>query len=194
MLTASSDRCGLSYQRIVETISDVSPIENKTAVPTKQPSLKRQREIDSESDDEPRHFRRVRMRCHQRARKQGCQSKAEYKAPSEYEMGTIRCVCGAHDNLGLLEDDSEDAQPVRMANTWLIQCVNCKFWQHRSCVGAANGNDPCGGYYYCSSCPLPFSGNDMLTIKKWEAYSVQRLHEIRRKGLENRKGVTQGGG
>ena len=66
MLIARSNGCGLWYQRIAETAVDVLP----NPPPGKTACLKRQREVDSEDDDdEPRQFRRVRIRCRQPARK-----------------------------------------------------------------------------------------------------------------------------
>lgn len=73
MLTVSSNGCGLLYQRIVETAADVTPIVPKNAAPIKRPSLKRRRIEDSDTDDEPGQFRRVRMRCRRGARKQNSQ-------------------------------------------------------------------------------------------------------------------------
>ena len=145
ILTAISNRCGLSYQRIVETIADASSFGQKTAIASEQPILKREQEVDSENDDEPRHFRRVRMRCRQRARNQDGQDEAESEALSDCGEGTIRCVCGAQNNY------SDHSLPASIASTLLIQCVGCNVWQHRSCVGTANRNDPPGGYY-CEQC------------------------------------------
>ena len=130
---------------------DVSPVVEKTAASSKRSSLKRQREADSESDDEPRQFRRVHIRCRQRAKKWGSQDGAGFETLSKSGTRTIRCICGERDDLGLLENASDHAPPTRTAETWLIQCVNCKVWQHRSCVGTANGNDPSGGWY-CEQC------------------------------------------
>ncbi len=150
MLTASSNGCGLWYQRVWETAVDLSPVVEKIVVPSKRPSAKRRREADLESDDEPRHFRRVRIRCRQRAREEGRQDGAEFDTLSIPGGGTIRCVCGAQDDLGQLEDNPNSAPSARTARTWLIQCVDCRDWQHRSCVGTANGNDPPA--YYCERC------------------------------------------
>lgn len=130
---------------------DVSPVVEKTAASSKRPSVKRQGEADSESDDEPRQFRRVHIRCRQQAKKEGSQEKADFDTLSKSETRTIRCVCGERDELGLLENASDHAPSARTAEMWLIQCVDCKFWQHRSCVGTANGNDPLGGWY-CEQC------------------------------------------
>lgn len=149
MLTASSKGCGLSYQRIVDTIiADVAPSIKMPALPSELPCPKRQREADSESDDEPRQFRRVRIRCLRRAEKQGCQDEAKFENLSEPGWETVRCICGTQSNLRLPEYTSHGARPTRM---WLIQCVDCKVLQHRSCVGTANGYDPPGGYY-CGEC------------------------------------------
>lgn len=145
ILTAISNRCGLSYQRIVETIADASPFGQRTAIAPKEPILKRKREVDSENDDEPRHFRRVRMKCRQRARNQNGQGEAESKTLSVSGEGTIRCVCGAQD------DYADHSLSASTASIWLIQCLDCNAWQHRSCVGTANGNDPPSGYY-CEQC------------------------------------------
>ena len=146
ILTASSSSCGLSYQRIVETITDGSPVVPKTAITPKQPILKRQQEVDSENDDEPKHFRRVRMKCRQRARNRDGQDEKESKALSDLGEETIRCICGAQD------DYSNHLLSASIPSLWLIQCIDCKVWQHRSCVGTANGNDPSSGYY-CERCP-----------------------------------------
>ena len=149
MLTASSGGCGVSYQRIVETIADVPSVVENTSVPLKRPCSEGQRETDlesvddHESVDEPRQFRRVRIRCREGARNDGCQD--------ETKSGTIRCICGAQESLGLPEYISDDARSSRKAIIWLIQCVGCNVWQHRSCVETANGNDPPGGYY-CGQC------------------------------------------
>ena len=143
MLIASSNRCGLSYQRIVETIGyDASPAVPKTAITSKHPTVKRKREVGSESDDEPRHFRRVRMKCRQQARKEDCQDEAECEALSEFGERTVRCICGAQHYV---------RENIASTRTWLIQCIRCKNWEHRSCVGTANGNDPPNGYY-CEEC------------------------------------------
>ena len=147
MLIASSNRCGLSYQRVVETIADTSVVQ-KPAVPFKRASSKRKQGTGSGSDDEPRHFRRVRMKCRQRARNQDRQDEAGSEALSD--LG-IRCICGAKDTVRLLGDYSDPSLSVSMASTWLIQCIDCKVWQHRSCVGTANGNDPPSGYH-CEQC------------------------------------------
>ena len=135
ILTASSNGCGLWYQRIVEIMPDVSPVVEKTAASSKRSSLKRQREADSESDDEPRQFRRVHIRCRQRAKKGGSQDGAGFETLSKSGTRTIRCICGERVDLGLLENGSDHAPSPKTAGTWLIQCVNCKAWQHRSCVG-----------------------------------------------------------
>ena len=131
---------------------DVFPVVEKSAAPSKRPSVKRQREADSESDDEPRQFRRVRIRCRQRAKKEGSQDGAEFETLPKPRRRTMRCICGERDDLGLPENNSDYAPSARTARTWLIQCVDCKVWQHRSCVGTANGNDPLGGWY-CERCP-----------------------------------------
>lgn len=141
MLIASSKGCGLFYQRIVETVVDEPSVVEKTPVPLERPRPKGQQEADSQSDDEPRQFRRVRLRCLQQAENQGFPDEAESGTLSESGWGTIKCICGHIDH----------AQSVREARTWLIQCVDCKVWQHRSCVGTANGYDPPGGYY-CEEC------------------------------------------
>ena len=73
ILTAISNGCGVSYQRIVEIIADASPFGHRTTIAPKQPILERKREEDSENDDEPRHFRRVRIKCRERARNQNGQ-------------------------------------------------------------------------------------------------------------------------
>ena len=150
MLTAGSNGCGLWYQRVVETAVDLSPVVEKTVVPSKRSSAKRRREADLESDDEPRHFRRVRIRCRQRAREEARQDRAESDTLSVPGGGTIRCVCGAQDDLRQLEDSPYSALSARTVRTWLIQCVDCRDWQHRSCVGTANGNDPPA--YCCARC------------------------------------------
>lgn len=129
----------------METIADASPVVQKTAIISKQPNLKRKREVDSENDDEPRQFRRVRMKCRQRARNQDGQDEAEPEALSNFGEGTIRCICGAQNHYPI------HSLSASTANTWLIQCIDCKDWQHRSCVGTANGNDPPSGYY-CELC------------------------------------------
>ena len=148
MFIASSKGCGLSYQRIVETVVDGPSVVERTPVPYERPRPKGQQEADSQSDDEPRQFRRVRLRCLQQAEKQGYQDGAESETLSDSGLGTIRCICGTQNNLVLPEYTSDDARPARM---WLIQCVGCKVWQHRSCVGTANGYDPPGSYY-CEEC------------------------------------------
>ena len=135
----------------METIADTSPVVQKTAITSKPPILKRQREVDSENDDEPRHFRRVRMKCRQRARNQDGQDEAESEALSDFGEETIRCICGAQDNVRTRGDYSDYLLSANMASNLLIQCIDCKVWQHRSCVGAANGNDPPRGYY-CEQC------------------------------------------
>ena len=127
----------------------MTPIVQKTAIPIKRPSLKRRVE-DFESDDEPRQFRRVRIRCRQRARKQHSQDEVGFEAlRSKDEI--IRCICGTQDDLELLGNDLDSAHSARTIKTWLIQCCDCKAWQHRSCVGTANENDPPGGFY-CGQC------------------------------------------
>ena len=167
MLTASSNRCGLSYQRIMETIADGSPIVQKIAITPKQPVSKRQREEDSENDDEPKHFRRVRMKCRQRAGKKDCQENAKFE--TILQRGWIRCICGAQDKVRTLEDNSDHSLSTGIPSTWLIQCINCKVWQHRSCVGTANGNDPLSGYY-CEQCQgsndWTFNEDDLAFLKK----------------------------
>ena len=129
----------------------MTPVLQKTAEPMKGPSLKRLQEESSESDDEPRQFRRVRIRCRQRARKKSSTGEAESET-LEFGDETIRCICGAQFNLGIIGNSSEHAPPRRPITAWLIQCGDCKVWQHRSCVGTANGSDPPEGYY-CERCP-----------------------------------------
>lgn len=136
-------------------MADVAPVVQKTAVPFKQPSLKRRREEESEIDDEPRHFRRVRMRCRQPATKQNGQDEAEFENLKSGEE-IIRCVCGTQADLGLLGNDPDRGPSVRTTTAWLIQCRDCKIWQHRSCVGTANGTNPPGGFY-CERCSRGFS-------------------------------------
>lgn len=133
--------CGLWYQRVVETMADVAPVVRKTGAPVKQTLLKRRREEDSESDDEPRQFRRVRIRCRQRTRRPISQAEAEFETLNPGKE-IVNCVCGTRDY----------ASSARSIRSWLIQCVECKVWQHRSCVGTANGNDPPKGFY-CERCP-----------------------------------------
>lgn len=122
-------------------MADVAPVVRKTGAPFKQPLLKRRREEDSESDDEPRQFRRVRIRCRQRTRRPISQAEAEFETLDPGKE-IIKCVCG-------IRDYAPSAGSIR---SWLIQCVECKVWQHRSCVGTANGNDPPKGFY-CERCP-----------------------------------------
>ena len=146
LLTANSRGCGISYQRIVETTTDVAPVApvvEQTAVSSTQPSSKRKREAEPEDDDEPRHFRRVRVKCHLRARKESHQSTPEVDSSSEFEEGMMMCICGMQGKNPSTFAPSPDAR--------LVQCVACKIWQHRSCVGTANGSDPAGGWY-CGQC------------------------------------------
>ena len=159
VLIIRSNRCDLEYQRIVETTADVAPIMQKAAVPVQRPSIKRQREEESESDDEPSQFRRVRIKCRQRARKQRSAGEAGLEA---FESGeeTIRCICGTQHDFGLCEENSILATSTRTIGAWLIQCGACNVWQHRSCVGTANGRKPVGGFY-CEHC-LPHVSNPRL--------------------------------
>ena len=150
MLTVSSNGCGLWYQRLVETAANVTPVVQKTTAPIKRPYLKRRRAEDSEGDDEPRQFRRVRMRCRQRARKQNSQDEVGFETLRSGDE-IIRCICGTQDDLGLLANNYDSAHSARTISSWLTQCIDCKAWQHRSCVGTANGNDPLGGFY-CEQC------------------------------------------
>lgn len=138
------NRCGLWYQRIVETTAHVAPVVHKIASPVRGPILKRRREEDSESDDEERQFRRVRIRC----QKNRDEAKREM-----FESGgkMIRCICGTQDVVGMLWDTSDYLLFATANQAWLIRCVVCKVWQHRSCVGAENGNDPLGGFN-CERC------------------------------------------
>ena len=122
--------------------------EKTAAIPSEMPPLQRRREADSEDDgdDEPRLFRRVRIKCRQRAKKTTYQRRVEISPL--FETFALRCVCGARDDLRLLESETNfDLSPRAL----LIQCVNCKAWQHRSCVGAANGKTPPGGWL-CGQC------------------------------------------
>lgn len=131
-------------------MTDVAPTMQRTAKKVKRPSLKRRRKEDSESDNEPKRFRHVRIRCRQRARKQNSQDEVGFEAlRSKDEI--IRCICGTQDDLGLLENILDFSHSARTIRTWLIQCCDCKAWQHRSCVGTANENDPLGGFY-CEQC------------------------------------------
>ena len=123
-------------------MADAAPVVMKTPTPGQRPSPKRRREEDSESEDEPRHFRRVRIRCRQRATNQSRSHEAEFETLISGEQ-TIRCICGAQNDL---------KSPANNISAWLIQCGDCKVWQHRSCVGTANGSDPPGGFY-CERCP-----------------------------------------
>ncbi len=122
-------------------MADAAPVVQKADIPINGSSLKRRREEDSQSDeesaDEPRHFRRVRIRC-QRAKNKSTEDKPEFKALVS-EDGVMRCVCGAQDDLRQLRSHASSARPIR---SWLIQCGDCKIWQHRSCVGFGNRKDP----------------------------------------------------
>ena len=132
----------------METTADVAPIVQKAAAPVQRPSIKRQREEESENDDEPSQFRRVRIKCRQRARKQRSAGKAGSEA---FESGeeTIRCICGTQHDIG--------RSSARSIAEWLIQCKACHVWQHRSCVGFANGRTG----FYCGYC-LPSISNSLL--------------------------------
>lgn len=131
-------------------MADVAPNVPKAPVPIERPSPKRPREEDSESDDEPRQFRRVRIRCRQRTAKQRSRNEPELKA-LQPEGETIRCVCGTQDGLELLGNHPDHAPSASKTRAWLIQCGGCNVWQHRSCVGTANGKDPPKGFY-CEQC------------------------------------------
>ena len=137
MLIIHSNRCALEYQRIVETTADVAPVMQKSAVLVQRPSIKRQREEDSASDDEPSQFRRVRIKCRQRARKQRSAGEAVIEASKPGEE-TLRCICGTQHGL----------TTAAFLAHWLIQCLQCNVWQHRSCVGFANGKKG----FYCGHC------------------------------------------
>ena len=121
----------------------------KTATPVGGPFLKRRREEDSESENELRQFRRVRIRCRQQARKQSKRDEAQREL---LESGgkLIRCVCGTQD-VGMRWDTSDYLLFATANQAWLIRCAVCKVWQHRSCVGAENGNEPPGGFC-CERC------------------------------------------
>lgn len=125
-------------------MADVASVVQKADIPINGSSLKRRREENSESDDEsadePRHFRRVRIRC-QRAEKQSTEDKTEFETPVSGDV-VIRCICGAQDDLLRLRNKSGHASSARPIRSWLIQCGKCKVWQHRSCVGFGNGKDP----------------------------------------------------
>ena len=166
----------------METIADGSPVIQKTATTSKQPILKRQREVDSENDDEPRQFRRVRMKCRQQARNQDCHDKV--MSETLLRRGTIRCICGAQDKVTTLEDNSDHSLSTSISSTWLIQCIDCKVWQHRSCVGTANGNDPTSGYY-CEQCPtripLGLDEDDIAFLQKsMREYEMERTQQLER--------------
>ena len=132
-------------------MADVAPSVQKPPVPVvERPSLKRPREEDSESDDEPRQFRRVRIRCRQRTGKQFSRNEPGFRAlQSGGEI--IRCICGTQDDLELLGNNPDYASSASKIRAWLIQCGDCNVWQHRSCVGTANGNDPLEGFH-CEQC------------------------------------------
>ena len=158
VLTFSSNGCGLSYQRIIETAADVAPVVQKTAVPSKSASLARRSEEEPESDDKPGQFRRVRIRCRQRARNKNSQGEAELET-LEPRRETIRCVCGARDDFTQVWNVFNYpavAAVAALQEAWLIRCIDCKVWQHRSCVGAGNGSDPPGGFY-CERCSMGFA-------------------------------------
>ena len=137
LLIIRSDRCALEYQRIVEITADVAPTMQKAAVPVQRQSMKRQLEEESESDDEPSQFRRVRIKCRQRARKQRSAGEVVIEAFKSGEE-TLRCVCGTQHGL---------TSAALMAD-WLVPCNSCNVWQHRSCVGFANGKEG----FYCGHC------------------------------------------
>ena len=151
-------------------MADVAPVQQRSAVPFVRPSLKRRWEDDDESDDEPRKFRRVRIRCRQRAGKQSSQDQAEFEVPRS-GTETIRCICGAQDDLGLLRNSSSHASSASL-RAWLIQCVDCKAWHHRSCVGHANGKDPPGGIFFCGGCSK-VKPTDGLTHHDVEEYIIK---------------------
>ena len=148
----------------------MTPVVQKTAAPIERPSLKRRRVEDSESDDEPRQFRRVRIRCRQRARKQNSKDEVGFEALRSGDE-IIRCICGTQDDLGLLGNNLDSAQSARTIRTWLIQCCDCKAWQHRSCVGTANENDPLGGFY-CEQCSK-VKPNDGFLGQDGEEYTIK---------------------
>ena len=87
-----------------------------------------------------------------RARKGGRQDEAESEFLPNSGVGTVRCICGAQDKLRQASrKNARFAGATETARSWLIQCVGCQIWQHRSCVGTTNGNDPPGGYH-CERC------------------------------------------
>lgn len=132
-------------------MADAAPCVTNFPARSQRPSPERPREEDSESEDEPRQFRRVRIRCRQQARKQ---SSAGGTESGTLKSGSkrIRCICGVQKDLDLPGNDSDYEPSATPISAWLIQCRDCKFWQHRSCIGAENGNDPLGGFY-CEQCP-----------------------------------------
>lgn len=122
----------------------MAPAVQKKAGPHKPPSPGSRQDEDPESaDDEPRQFRRVRIRCRQGGR----------ETMTITITMTIRCICGAqHNDSRLLPWHAlNDPTFARSNQAWLIQCGECKAWQHRSCVGAENGYDPPAGFY-CERC------------------------------------------
>ena len=68
-LTFDSVRCGMWYQRIMETRDEGifdschDLVANPIEMPSTRQPLKRRRREDVEVDDDPAHFRRVRLKC-----------------------------------------------------------------------------------------------------------------------------------
>ena len=131
MLISYSAGCGMWYQRIRETMRDSPEFESgpTPVVPKSQMQLstKKRRYDDMEADDDPRHFRRVRMRCwdrepgimsfHRSLNTNGIVPSEELvPAENESEDYTIKCICSfQHDD----------------GNT--VYCDLCKTWQHIEC-------------------------------------------------------------
>lgn len=138
------------------------------------PSLKRRRDDDAEdddggNDDEPRQFRRVRLRCRRLATRKGSQEGAAHNL-FEFEGGMIRCICGTQESMESLSDR------VFPSTSWLVQCDNCQVWQHRSCVGTANGRNPSGGFY-CEQCSRLKAVDGLVTYFERRAQLASRWME-----------------
>ena len=144
MLIVSSKGCGLLYQRLLETMTETASILPRSKVATTVPLLKRRRDEDDENDDEPKQFRRVRIKCRRVPRTRGSQDNAKQETLKSGEQ-MIRCVGAANDNDP--EGGFHCGQCSKVEEKYTIKCIcdsdtddgntvycePCDTWQHVRC-------------------------------------------------------------
>lgn len=120
-------------------------------------------------------------------RGKGGRSRAQKRAtpspPPEDADAIIRCVCG------YVEEDKDDERGM-------IQCDNCKAWQHNECMEVAEDPADLPDEYFCELC-RPEDHVELLAKvargeKPWEERARQREREEEERKARRRKGGRKG--